>query len=70
MKTKLGELFEQYIPVIAQQSQLTLPKLKKVITVNDKFDKNYTALDICRNYYFLQIYANRQISNVYGVRQN
>ena len=30
MKTKLGELFEQYIPVIAQQSQLTLPKLKKV----------------------------------------
>ena len=27
MKEKVGELFEQYIPVIAQQSQLTLPKL-------------------------------------------
>ena len=30
MKIKLGELFEQYIPVIAQQAQLTLPKLKKI----------------------------------------
>ena len=30
MKEKVGELFEQYIPVIAQQAQLTLPKLKKV----------------------------------------
>ena len=30
MKTKLGELFKQYIPHIAQQAQLTLPKLKKV----------------------------------------
>ena len=30
MKTKIGELFEQYIPVIAQQAQLSLPKLKKM----------------------------------------
>ena len=30
MKTKLGELFNQYIPTIAHQAQLTLPKLKKV----------------------------------------
>jgi len=29
MKTKLGGLFEQYIPKIAHQTQLTLPKLKK-----------------------------------------
>ncbi len=30
MKIKVNELFEQHIPTIAQQSQLTLPKLKKI----------------------------------------
>ena len=30
MKEKVEELFEKYIPVIAQQAQLTLPKLKKI----------------------------------------
>lgn len=30
MKIKINELLEQYVPTIAQQTQLTLPKLKKV----------------------------------------
>ena len=28
MKIKINELLEQYVPTIAQQAQLTLPKLK------------------------------------------